>query len=57
MEANSLVGSGAVVGIENSFKYLGENTIFWASATFQMPQGNMMNSIGESHFHLITIDV
>ena len=34
MEANSLVGDGAVIGIENSFKYVGDNTIFWASATF-----------------------
>lgn len=34
MVANSLVGTGVVVGVENSIKYVGDNTIFWASATF-----------------------
>ncbi|MFT5512989.1 MAG: hypothetical protein ACI8SE_001388 [Bacteroidia bacterium] len=34
MEANSLVGTGVVVGLENSIKYIGDNMMFWASATF-----------------------
>jgi hypothetical protein len=34
MEANSLSGTGVVMGIENSFKYVSNNSILWASATF-----------------------
>jgi hypothetical protein len=34
MVANSLVGTGTVIGIENSFKYVAENSMFWVSATF-----------------------
>lgn len=33
IEANSLVGTGRVVGWENSIKFTAENAVFWASAT------------------------
>ena len=56
MEANSLVGDGAVIGLKIASSMLETIQFFGQVRHCQMPPENTPSSIGESHFRLTTTD-